>query len=184
MNTIARARNILVKPREEWTAIDTEPLNLRELLTTYVLPLAAIGPIATFIGWTVFGFGGALRISTALALQFVVMSFISAVLGVFIIAWLVNALAPAFSAQQSMPQAIKLSAYGSTASWIAGIFGLIPALSWLVILGVYSLYLIYVGLPILMKSPQEKSIPYVVAVILGSIVVYFLLNWITRSIAF
>ncbi|HUF65311.1 MAG TPA: YIP1 family protein, partial [Gemmatimonadaceae bacterium] len=107
-----------------------------------------------------------------------------AIAGVFIIAWIVNALAPTFGAQQSMPQAIKLAAYGATASWLAAIFGLIPALAFLSILGLYSLYLLYVGLPIMMKAPQEKVVPYLIAVIVAAIVSYVLLSWIVRTIVF
>ncbi|CAN5359195.1 Yip1 family protein [soil metagenome] len=184
MNLVNRARNIILKPREEWHVIDAEPLDLQQLLTTYVIPLAAIGPIATFIGWTMFGVGGFVRLSVGVALQFAILSFIAAIAGVFIIAWIVNALAPTFGAQQSMPQSIKLAAYGATASWLAAIFGLIPALAFLSILGLYSLYLLYVGLPILMKAPQEKVVPYLIAVIVAAVVSYVLLSWIVRTIAF
>lgn len=184
MNLVNRARNIILKPREEWNVIDAEPLDIKELLTTYVIPLAAIGPIATFIGWTVFGFGGIVRLSVGVALQFAILSFIAAIAGVFIIAWIVNALAPTFGAQQSMPQAIKLAVYGATASWLAAIFGLVPALAFLSILGLYSLYLLYVGLPIMMKAPQEKVIPYFVATIVVAVISYVLLTWIVRAISF
>ena len=65
MNLVARARGILMNPRQEWGAIDAEPLNLGELLVGYVLPLAAIGPIASIIGWSAFG----LRISRSVTLS-------------------------------------------------------------------------------------------------------------------
>src|SRR6476661_6338642 len=140
MNLIARAKAILTTPRTEWPVIDTEPLDLGSLLTGYILPLAAIGPIASAIGWSMFGFGGLFSMSIGSAIMHAIVAFIMAIVGVFVLAWIINALAPTFGATQSMPQAIKLAAYSSTAAWVCGIFGLIPALAILAAIGgIYSL---------------------------------------------
>ena len=57
------------------------------------------------------------------------------------------------------------------ASWLAGVFALIPGLGILGLLGLYSLYLFYRGLPVMMKSPADKSLPYTLVIIVGAIVV-------------
>src|SRR5678816_2887585 len=111
MNLVARAKAILMTPKQEWPVIDAEPLNVRELLLGYVLPLAAIGPVALFIGRTIFGYGGVFGSAISMA----ILSFVLAVISVFVMAWVINALAPQFGATQDMSQAIKLAAYGSTA---------------------------------------------------------------------
>jgi hypothetical protein len=99
--------------------------------------------------------------------------------GVFVLAWIINALAPQFGATQSMPQAIKVAAYSSTAAWVAGIFNLFPALAILAAIGgLYSLYLCWLGLPILMKAPAEKATTYVIVVIVAIIVVYMVIGMI------
>ena len=142
MNVIARARAILMTPKQEWAVIDGEPLNVAQLLTGYVLPLAAIGPIARFIGFSIFGFGGLFRMSIGSGISMAITSFVLSVIGVFVLAWVINALAPSFGATQNMQQAIKLSAYSMTAAWVAGIFFILPALAILgPIGGLYSLYL-------------------------------------------
>jgi hypothetical protein len=184
MNLVARAKGILMNPRQEWGAIDAEPLNLGELLVGYVLPLAAIGPIASIIGWSAFGFGGLFRLSIGTLIGHAIVAYILTVVGVFILAWVINALAPTFNATQSMPQAIKVAAYSSTAAWVAGIFNIFPALAILgAIGGIYSLYLCYLGLPILMKAPAEKAMTYVIVVIIAIIVVYFIIGGIAaRSV--
>jgi Yip1-like protein len=179
MNLVARAKAILMTPKQEWPVIDAEPLNVRELLLGYVLPLAAIGPIAAFIGTSVFGFGGIFRVSMGWALSHAITSFVLAVLSVFVLAWVINVLAPNFGATQNMQQAIKLSAYSATAGWVAGIFYLIPALWMLAAIGgIYSLYLFYLGLPVLMKVPADKAVPYIVVVVVSVIVLYWLTAWI------
>ncbi len=180
MNLVARAKAILTTPRQEWEAIDSEPLDVGQLLVGYVLPLAAIGPIANVIGWSLFGFGGLFRLSLGTAITHAIVMYIFAIIGVFVLAWIINALAPSFGGTQSMPQAIKLAAYSSTAAWVAGIFGIIPALAILAAIGgIYSLYLCYVGLPIIMKSPADKTMIYFIVIIIAAIIIYAVIGAIT-----
>ena len=179
MNLVARAKGILTNPRQEWAAIDAEPLDLGQLLVGYVLPLAAIGPIAMIIGWSAFGIGGLFRPSMGTIISMAITSYVMTVIGIFVLAWVINALAPTFNATQSMPQAIKVAAYSSTAAWVAGIFNLFPALAILAAIGgLYSLYLCWLGLPILMKAPAEKATTYVIVVIVAIIVVYMVIGMI------
>jgi len=185
MNLVQRAKAILMTPKQEWAAIDGEPLDVTALLTGYVIPLALIGPIARFIGFSLLGFGGYFRLSIGWGISQLIVSFILAIVGVFVLAWVINALAPSFGAKQDMPQAIKLSAYSMTAEWVAGIFYLLPALAILALIGaLYSLYLFYVGLPILMKSPQDKTPGYAIAVIVACIVVFYIIGLITSRMAY
>jgi hypothetical protein len=179
MNLVARAKAILMTPKQEWPVIDAEPLNVSELLIGYVLPLAAIGPIARFIGLAVFGIGGVFRVPIGTALSGAIVAFALAVVSVFVLAWVINALAPNFGATQDMSQAIKLAAYSGTAGWVAGIFYLIPSL-WILaaIGGLYSLYLFYLGLPILMKVPADKAVTYIVVIVVSVIILYWITAWI------
>jgi hypothetical protein len=101
--------------------------------------------------------------------------------GVFVLALIIDALAPSFGGTQNQVQALKVSAYSSTASWVAGIFGLVPALGILGILGLYSLYLLYLGLPVLMKAPAEKAMGYTVVVIIAAIVLFLVVGLVAGS---
>ena len=181
MNLVARANAILMTPKQEWAAIDTEPPNVPALLTGYVLPLAAIGPIATFIGFSIFGIGGIFRISIGSGISLAITLFVLAVIAVFVLAWVINALAPTFGATQSMPQAIKLSAYSMTAAWVAGIFNILPFLGILALIigALYSLYLFFVGLPVLMKVPADKVVVYVVVIFVCYAILYGLIRMVT-----
>ncbi len=175
MNLITRAKAILVTPKTEWAVIDVEPLKIPELLIGYVLPLAAIGPIARFIGWSVLGFGG-FRMSIGWGVSQAIVSFVLAVVGVFVLAWVMNVLAPSFGSTPDMSQAIKLSAYSMTAAWVAGILYVVPALFILgAIGGLYSLYLCYIGLPVLMKTPADKVVVYIIVIFVVTIVIYWII---------
>ena len=94
---------------------------------------------------------------------------------------IINALAPTFAGERSEIQALKVTAYSSTAAWLAGVFSLIPALSILGILGLYSLYLLYLGLPVLMRAPRDRALGYTAVVIIAAIVVFVVIGLVSAA---
>jgi hypothetical protein len=174
MNLVDRVKRILLSPKTEWEVIDAEPATLAELYTRYIMPLAAIGPLAQLIGYSVFGisvpFIGTYRVPIGTAITQALVTYILTLAGTYVLALIIDALAPTFNGQRSQIQSLKLAAYSLTASWVAGIFSLIPGLRILTLLGIYSLYLLYLGLPVLMKTPREKAASYTAVVILAAIV--------------
>lgn len=183
MNLVERVKRILLSPRTEWEVIDAESTTPAQLYTGYIVPLAAIGPIAQLIGYSVFGisvpFVGTYRVPLGSAITSAIVAYVMALAMPYLLALIIDALAPTFNGQRSQIQALKVAAYSSTASWVAGIFALIPGLRLLTILGVYSLFLLYLGLPVLMKSPKEKAIGYTAVVIVAAIVLFILVGVIS-----
>jgi hypothetical protein len=180
MNLIDRVKRILMSPRTEWQVIDAEPATPAQLYTGYIIPLAAIGPIAQLIGYSVFGisvpFMGTYRVPIGSAITSALVAYVLSLAATYVLALIIDALAPTFNGQRSQVQALKVAAYSSTASWVAGIFHLIPGLRLLAILGVYSLYLLYLGLPVVMKAPREKAMAYTAVVILAAIVLFMVIG--------
>jgi hypothetical protein len=117
-------------------------------------------------------FGGTYRVPIGAGLSSSVVQYLLGLIGVFVLALIVDALAPTFGGERSLMQALKVAAYASTASWLVGLVALVPAVSWLGLLGLYSLYLIYLGLPILMRVPLERAVGYTAAVIVSAIVLF------------
>jgi hypothetical protein len=180
MALVDRIKNILLTPRTEWEVIDAEPTTVADLYKGYVIPLAAIGPIAQAIGSSVFGytvpFIGSYRTPVGSAIIGAAVSYVLTLVGVYVLGLIIDALAPTFNGTRNQIQALKVAAYSYTASWVAGIFALIPGLRFLMILGVYGLYLLYLGLPVLMKSPKDKALGYTVVVILAAIVLFMVIG--------
>jgi hypothetical protein len=180
MGLVDRVKNILLNPRPEWEVIDGEVTTVGDLYKGYIIPLAAIGPIAQAIGWSVFGRSiplvGTYRTPIGSAITGAVVMFVMSLVAVYVLALVIDALAPTFDGTKNQMQALKVAAYSATANWVAGIFALIPQLQVLSILGLYSLYLLYLGLPILMKSPKEKALGYTVVVVLAAIVLFMLIG--------
>ena len=184
MSLAERVKRILVKPKEEWPVIASETATVQSLYLGYIVPLAAIGPIASFIGFSVFGihlpFAGTIRVPASTAMAQAVVHYVLSLCAVYVLALVIDYLAPRFGGQPDRIQALKVAAYSSTAAWLAAIFGLIPAMAILGILGVYSLYLLYLGLPVLMKSPAERSLSYTVAAVVAAIVIFIVIAIIGR----
>ncbi len=188
MNLVERVKRILLSPQTEWEVIDAESTTPAQLYTGYIAPLAAIGPIARLIGYSVFGIGvpfmGTYRVPFGYAITSAIVAYILTLVGTYVLALIIDALAPTFNGKRSQIQALKVVAYSCTASWVAGIFALIPGLWFLTLLGFYSLYLLYLGLPVLMKSPKDKALGYTVVVILVAIVLFMLIgvvsSWFIR----
>jgi Yip1-like protein len=180
MNLVQRVQRILLSPRTEWEVIDAEPATLAGLYTGYIMPLAAIGPLAQLIGYSVFGitvpFMGTYRVPIGSAITTALVSYILTLGATYVLALIIDALAPTFNGQRNQIQALKVAAYSSTASWIAGIFALIPGLRLLSILGLYSLYLLYLGLPVLMKSPRERAVAYTALVVVAAIILFMIVG--------
>ncbi len=185
MSLMERAKKIVLQPKTEWPVIDAEQTTAGALYTGYIIPLAAIGPICSIIGWSVFGmslpFVGSFRIPIGYAVRTAVITYVASLISVFVLGLIIDGLAPTFGGQKNQMQALKVAAYSSTAAWLAGIFSLIPALAILGLLGLYSLYLLYLGLPVLMKAPEDKAMGYTVVVIICAIVLWIIIAYITRQ---
>ena len=111
-----------------------------------------------------------------------VFAFVFAIVGVFILAFIINALAPTFGAQKDSNKAFKVAVYSYTPAWIAGALQILPALAILgVLAALYGLYLLYLGLPALMKAPQDKAIGYTAVVVVCAIVLSIVVDGHRRS---
>jgi hypothetical protein len=183
MDILQRARNIIMTPKTEWLVIVAEEPNTAEILKDYVLPLALIPAIAYIIGFGVIGRGMMSSFSWGIAMGLI--QFILAFVGVYLSAYVIAYMAPRFGSQQDMGRAVQLVAYSYTPAWVAGILSLVPALGVLVfVAGLYGLYLMYLGLPQMMKTPQDKVVGYLVVSIIVLIVTYGIISLILTSIVF
>jgi len=173
-----RVQNIIVKPSQEWDVIAGETTSTPDLIKNYALPLVAIGVVAGFIGTTLIG---SFRFATGLAVA--IASGVMALVGVYVLGLIINALAPKFGAEKNSAQALKLAVYSATPAWVAGVLNILPALGVLASLaGLYGLYLLYLGLPRLMKNPPDKSVPYTVVIVLCAIGIAIVINMILGAV--
>lgn len=188
MNLIDRAKNILITPKTEWEVIKNENLSVAEMFTGYAMILAAIPAVAGFIGRSLIGvtvpfIGTTFKIPIGSGLVWAVLYYLLSLGGVYVIALIMDALAPQFGASKNLNASLKVAIFSSTAAWIAGIFSILPVLSILSIVGLYSLYLLYLGMKIVKDAPEDKLIGYYVVLLILTIVVYVLVGVIVGAVA-
>ncbi|MBY0530680.1 MAG: YIP1 family protein [Xanthobacteraceae bacterium] len=164
---VDRVKNILLTPKTEWPVIDGEPGDTKEVFT-YVAILALLPLVGGIIGGLLAG-----PLPLVYVIFAAIVGYVLAFVVVYVVAFIIDALAPTFSSEKHFPSALKLTAYAYTASWVAGFFAVIPVLGGLIALagGIYSLYLLYIGLPTLMRTPQEKVMGYFIVALICAIVV-------------
>ena len=174
MNLVERTKGILLQPKLEWPAIEREPGDAGYLFPNYVAIVAAIPAICTFIGTSIIGLG-ATRVGIGIGIVRAIVVYVLSLVGVFVVAYIIDFLAGTFGARKSFDNAMRVSAYSPTAAWVAGVFNIVPALAFLGVLGLYSLYLLYTGIAELMRPPADKAVVYTIAVIVGAIIVWIII---------
>ncbi|WP_431283681.1 Yip1 family protein [Humitalea sp. 24SJ18S-53] len=191
MDIVARAKGLILSPQSEWQAIAAEPVgDPIDLIKSYAVPMAAIPAICGFIGSALIGAflfrGGMGMMGFGIGRLFVVMvlGYVLGLVGIFVIAKIIEMLQPSFGATADPRGAMKLAVYTPTAVWLAGIFSLIPPLSFLGILGLYSIYILYVGVPIVGGVPQERAVPFILVLALIGIVINILLGIVIGALVF
>lgn len=178
---IARVKAILLTPKTEWPVIAGEPTTIGDLYKGYIAIIAALPAIAGFIDSSIIGtdvwLAGRVRIGIGAGLAQMIVSYLLTLGGAYVVALIVEALAPTFNGQKDRTQALKAVAYSFTAGWVASIAVILPWLGGLIAFAgaIYGIYLLYLGLPHTMKCPQEKAGGYTAVTIIVTIVLYILL---------
>jgi hypothetical protein len=185
---VARVKAILMSPKTEWPLIAAEPTTVADLYKNYIAILAAIPVIAGFIKGSLIGYGAFglhYRTPIGAGIASAIISYVLGLVLVYVVALIVEALAPTFGAQKDRVQALKTVAYAYTASWVAGVALIIPGIGWLVALAgaIYGVYLLYLGLPFTMKAPQEKAGGYTAVTVIITIVLGWIVGLIVAGVA-
>jgi Yip1 domain len=194
---IQRARAILLTPRTEWPVIAAEPATVQDLYRDYILALAAIAPICRFIKTCLIGYGWhgfrVYRLGISAGLAEAIVGYVMALVAVYALALVIDALASNFGGQPNRLQALKVTAYSFTAAWIAGVAQLLPDFDGPGTLGLhgliglagtgYSVYLLYLGLPATMRAPAERVAAYTAIAVVVALVMAWLIGLITGAAA-
>ncbi len=182
-----RVVNILTKPQQEWQVIAAESKDVAALYRNYIVLLAAIPAVCGFIGRCLvgmsFGVYGTYRMGIASGLVWAVLQYVLTLVGVYVAAFVVAKLAPSFQSEPDVAQATKLVAYSMTPAWVASVLMVIPMLGLLVSLAaLYGIYLMYLGVGPVMKTPEDKKIIYLVVSAVVLIVVYVVVGAIVTAV--
>jgi hypothetical protein len=166
MNLGDRIKGILVEPRSEWLKIAAEPDTVQSLYTSFIMILAAIGPVAVLL--------------SVHSLQIAIAQYVLSLIITFVLALIVDALAPSFGGTKDFVASLKLTAYSYTVAWLAEIFLLLGAAGGFIALLalVYAFYTFFLGAPVLGKSSREKTVPFTIVFVLCTFVLLVLARYV------
>jgi hypothetical protein len=166
MNLIERIKGIVMDPRNEWVKIAAEPATVQSLYTNWIMILAAVGPIAMLVAMH--------------SIQFAIAQYVLSLIITFVLALIVDALAPSFGGTKDIVASLKLTAYSYTIAWLAGIFNLLGMLGSVIALAaaIYAFYTFYLGVPVLKKATPEKAVQFTLVIVVCGIVLGLLSGFV------
>ncbi len=177
---------MILRPVTGWRSVGEERSTVRTLLWSYVLPMALIPAVASFIGYGFVGVDGFLfRVSglywgAVMAINSLITSLAVYWLGTY----LVDRIAPGFGATRAPGRSAQLVAYSSTPAWLAGIFYALPALQEGVVLGLYGVYLFYLGIPVIKQMPDDQRVAFTISSAIVIIILRFLIGLLLINIIY
>jgi Yip1 domain len=184
---IERVKNIVLSPKTEWPIIAPERTSVAQLYTGYIMPLSALSAVMAFVHMSLIGvsvpYAGAIRTPMVSGLLYSIFAFGFGLLGLFLVGLIINALAPTFSGVRDQRQALKVAAYSLTPAWLSAVLALSPILPTLLqlIAGLYGIYVLYLGLPIVMRSARDKAFSYTAAVVICTILLGILFGVLSAA---
>ena len=194
MSIVQRAKNIIVKPTDEWNVIASEPATISGLFTGYAMPLALIPLVATILftgllgisAADMMGLGSGMPLDLMTISAMAAFSFILSLVTLFIMGTLVKLVSPSFNGTSDKVQAMKLMTYAGTPT------GVVALVSWIPFLGavvgfaaiVYVIYLIYLGLNPILGVPKEKIAGFTVVIVLVYVVLALIMSGIVAALLY
>ena len=187
-NIFNRAINIMFKPKSEWEVIANEKPRVPMLLFGYTFIYAIIPFITLIIGYGIIGERRLFFVhywyrSFFTGLMNGIIFVIAAVAAIILAAIFINMLAKEFKTEQNFGRAMQLTTYSFTPMFFAGAFFMLPFMSFLVyLLGLYGVFILLTGLPILLKTPKDSQIGYFLVSAGFLYGIFFLIYFVARVI--
>lgn len=177
MAMMDRIKGMLLAPRAEWPKVAAEPATVQSLYTGWIMLLGLIGPVIALV---------LMASAPGVGIAFAVGEYVNTLVGVAIAALIADVIAPSFGGTRDYVASLKLVAYAATAAWIASIALIVPILGPLVMLAgaIYSVYLLYLGVPVLKKATPDKAALYTIVLVISIIVIGYLIGRVLAAIGF
>lgn len=169
---------ILTHPDREWESIRQERESTTKLYLSHVILLAMIPAAAAFYGTTAVGWqigdGEFVKLSQNSAAQLCILFYGAMLCGIYLIGKFIDFFSMTYGVAESEHRGIVLAAYTATPLFLMGIIAVYPVLWVNMVAGIlavcWSVYLLYEGLPILMKIPEDRGFMFATSVLTAGLV--------------
>lgn len=180
MKIVNQAKDLVFNPKGTMEKLKDEKVELNDIII-YLAIVGAPTFLGLLLGYGFFWWSGSSLIGSAFIIAIVM--YIAAIVGVIIFGFILNALAPSFKTKSNKMQALKLVSYAATPWLLLGIFNIFPAAGLISLLGgLYGLYILYLGIPILMGTPKEQQMSFFIIGLIVYIVVMAAISMVTGAI--
>ncbi len=178
---------LFLTPRTEWRLISKENLDVTKIGIFRMLILAAVPTISSLIGINQIGWSLAgnefNRVALANALPMALAFYVLIIVFTLLMAYFTFAMERTFGEEASFGRCLLFVTYTATPMYIAGLIGLVPIV-WLSVLVLllavgYSLYLLYLGIPIYMNIDEGKGYVVSTSIIWAGLCMLVMFNVLT-----
>lgn len=188
MRNFEKLKKLLTQPQKTWHDIAQETNSVKQIFKEQLLYIALVPVLTSFVSDVIIGvemFEKTHRKPFYSSLVNSFLYYISILLLITILSIALKIIANLFDLKVNFEKAFKLVNYSFYPILLFSVISLIPGSSFLIAgLIVYSLYVFYIGLPILIKNPEDKSIVFstlmvgllIVLTIILVVLMEFLLN--------
>ena len=164
---------ILTHPDREWESIRSDQESTTKLYLGHVLVLALVPALSAYFGTTQVGWqigeGEVVKLTQNSAAQLCILFYAAMLCGIFLIGKFIDFFSLTYGADESEHNGIVLASYTATPLFLVGIIAVYPVLWVNMIAGViaicWSVYLLFEGLPILMKIPEERGFMFACSIL-------------------
>ncbi|BDX07206.1 Yip1 family protein [Planctobacterium marinum] len=167
---------IYAHPREEWHTIEKRHesyrFSLSHIAIITIIPAIMAWFSAAKLGWSI-GVGERIFLSSseAVIMAFIIYSVLLA--GIFGLTYIIHYMGKHYDSNPSWAQSLELASYTATPLFMSGLAAFYPELWFFsfVAMGAlaYSIYLLYVGTPIIMRIPVEEGFVYASSIVTAAI---------------
>ena len=183
---VERIKEIVFHPKQTWEKIREENQSTKDIFN-FLCTLAIVPAGASFLGMWLIGYWVSVkpifRLSLGRSLFYALLGYVFAIGSVWLIGKIIVYLAPRFGFETDETKAMKVAVYSCVPYLAAGILNLFPALSaFQFIAGIYTVYLFYIGLPILVEVPKEKQFSFIVSILICMVCLYLITGWLSSLI--
>jgi hypothetical protein len=156
---------ILTHPHKEWARIREDSKSTLAHYLRYLIWIAAVPPLAWYYGATMIGWevgDRVVKLTPASAAQIMALFYLAILASVAFLGYMIHWMARTYDARNDdIAHGVGVAAYMCAPMFLAGLTGLYPIL-WLdIILGTaaaaYTLYLLYLGIPIVYDMSEERG---------------------------
>lgn len=169
---IQQALGLLIRPKATWQQIASLENNQYTAYLVYPAVLGLIPVLSWYYGTTQTGWqvgGQTTRLTADSALGIAILFFIAQLLAIWLIGYFIHWMSKTYEADSTVIKGMALGGLVATPILLAGITGVFPYFAIDMLIGVaavaYSVYLLYIGIPIVFDMPQERGFLYASAMV-------------------